>query len=157
MLSDMLHFVETEADCFLRSCKPGHLTASAWVVAKDTRSALMLHHAKLDKWLQPGGHADGEEDLEAVARRELVEETGLDIAATEGFFFDVDIHEIPARGHDAAHFHFDLRFLFLLENQLPFAINHESREARWVQLDKVASLNGSRSIVRMVEKALARM
>ncbi len=72
-----LAFVEGHPDCLLRSCAPGHLTGSAWVVSPDRSQVLLTHHGKLDKWLQLGGHADGDGDLLAVAQREALEESGL--------------------------------------------------------------------------------
>ena len=62
---------------FFRDHLPGHITASSWIIDKDRKSVLLTHHAKLDRWLQPGGHADGQEDVLAVAQREAYEETGL--------------------------------------------------------------------------------
>jgi 8-oxo-dGTP pyrophosphatase MutT (NUDIX family) len=73
----MRALVEARADCFERSCPPGHLTGSAFVLSADRRRVLLVHHRKLDRWLQPGGHADGESDVARVALREAREETGL--------------------------------------------------------------------------------
>src|SRR5438309_2052483 len=75
MTADTIHFVETHEDCLLRSCVPGHLTGSAWIVSPDRARTLLTHHHKLDKWLQLGGHADGQDDLAAVALREAREES----------------------------------------------------------------------------------
>jgi hypothetical protein len=54
-------------DCFERTCRPGHITGSAWVLSPDRQKVLLVHHAKLDRWLQPGGHSDGEIDIPEVA------------------------------------------------------------------------------------------
>ena len=62
---------------FLRRRLDGHFTASAWLVSADGRRALLTHHRKLDRWLQPGGHADGDRDLARAALREAEEEIGL--------------------------------------------------------------------------------
>src|SRR4051812_14873952 len=74
MTVETIAFVEANSDCLLRSCVPGHLTGSAWIVSPDHRKTLLTHHVKLDKWLQLGGHADGDGDLAAVALREAREE-----------------------------------------------------------------------------------
>ena len=93
MTGDTIRFVEEHADCLLRSCEPGHLTGSAWIVSPDRTRTLLTHHLKLDKWLQLGGHADGDGDLLAVAWREAREESGLAgvrvrrVPAPEGSFF----------------------------------------------------------------------
>ena len=94
------------ADCFDRTCRPGHITAAAWILSADRRRSLLTHHRKLDRWLQLGGHADGQWHVEEVALREAREESGLtrfDIVPIDGVLmpFDVDVHEIPAR-YDAA-------------------------------------------------------
>src|SRR5438477_7803624 len=77
MTHDTIAFIEAHGDCLLRSCVPGHLTGSAWIVSPDRTRTLLTHHHKLDKWLQLGGHADGQSDLLAAALREAREESGL--------------------------------------------------------------------------------
>ena len=77
MTAATLDFVRAHPDCLARTCAPGHLTGSAWIVSPDRRRTLLTHHRKLGKWLQLGGHADGDADLLAVALREAREESGL--------------------------------------------------------------------------------
>ena len=140
-------------DCFHRHHLPGHLTGSSWIIDHTKKYVLLTHHAKLNKWLQPGGHADGDENVLSVAMREAEEETGLTNLTVNNDIFDIDIHEIPARGDMPAHDHFDIRFLFYADKNEPLMQNHESNELRWVKLDDVDSLtNGNESIMRMVEK-----
>ena len=113
MAAETIRFVETHEDCLLRSCGPGHLTGSAWIVDVTRTRTLLTHHRKLDKWLQLGGHADGESDLLAAALREAREESGLTrLRAVSPEIFDVDRHWIPPRKTDPGHYHYDLRFLF---------------------------------------------
>src|SRR5882724_8687217 len=91
MTAEIIRFTQAHADCLLRSCAPGHLTGSAWIVSPDRTRTLLTHHHKLDKWLQLGGHADGDGDLLAVALREAREEGGLTRlrpVSTEIFDFD---------------------------------------------------------------------
>ncbi len=59
----MLDLLNQHADCFERSCLPGHFTASCWLLSYDGNSALLTHHVKLQKWLQLGGHCDGDSNL----------------------------------------------------------------------------------------------
>src|ERR1700755_2970053 len=59
-----------QAQPFHRETREGHFTASAWLVSADGERALLMLHRKLGRWLQPGGHADGEADLPGVALRE---------------------------------------------------------------------------------------
>ncbi len=136
-----------------RTHMPGHLTASAWIVARETREVLILHHRKLDKWLQPGGHVDGEEVPEEAALREVREETGLTGLCVEPALFDVDIHEIPAHDGTPEHLHYDLRFLVLLSHSLFPRKNDESHDVRWHPLDRIEELTTEESIRRMVRKS----
>lgn len=141
--------------CFSRSLRTGHITASAWIIDKEVTAALLVHHRKLNRWLQPGGHADGDENVEAVAHREAIEETGLSsIRLANKRIFDLDIHMIPAHGSVLAHFHYDIRFLFVADKLLPVTTSHESHDVKWFEFDQIAGItNGSRSIERMVQKS----
>lgn len=153
MTADTIRFVETHADCLLRSCVPGHLTGSAWIVNTDRTRTLLTHHHKLDKWLQLGGHADGEVDLLAVAMREAQEESGLTrLRAVSAVPFDVDRHLIPARKTEPEHFHYDLRFMIEADEAEPLVISNESKDLAWVDVARVTSLNAEESMARMVRK-----
>jgi 8-oxo-dGTP pyrophosphatase MutT (NUDIX family) len=156
MARDIIAFVEAHEDCLLRSCVPGHLTGSAWIVSPDRRRTLLTHHHKLDKWLQLGGHADGQADLLAVALREAQEESGLTrLRVVSREIFDVDRHWIPPRKSDPGHYHYDLRFLLEADPAEPLAISSESKDLAWVELERVATLNPEESMARMVRKIFA--
>ena len=141
-------------NCFERSLLHAHFTASAWVVDESFEQALLTHHAKLDKWLQLGGHADGVEDLMEVAKKELGEESGLtQVKLHSNAIFDIDIHTIPERKGVPQHDHYDVRFLFVADQEEKIVFNHESKEVTWVPLASIPSLcNGNDSIVRMIQK-----
>lgn len=152
-----LAFVAAEPDCLLRTCAPGHLTGSAWIVSLDRRRVLLTHHRKLDKWLQLGGHADGDGDLLAVAQREAGEESGLSaVRAVMPEIFDLDRHWIPPRRTDPGHYHYDLRFLFEADPRATLVVTHESKDLAWVEVDQVAVLNPEESMARMVRKTRGR-
>jgi 8-oxo-dGTP pyrophosphatase MutT (NUDIX family) len=153
MMERLLLFVEEHADCFERTLEQGHVTGSAWIVDHSRTFTLLTRHRKLDKWLQLGGHADGDPDVLRVALREAREESGLEaIEPITEDIFDIDIHEIPARKTTAAHLHYDVRFLLEADWQTPLAISAESRALAWVELDRVAELNPEESVTRMVAK-----
>lgn len=154
-----LAFVTAQPRCFERSLEIGHVTGSAWIVDAAGGRVLLTHHAKLDIWVQPGGHCDGDGDVAAVARREAEEETGLtalDLAAPE--IFDLDIHAIPERGAVARHEHFDVRFAFRLRAGASeaFAVTEESHALAWVPLAALEQYTGERSMLRMRQKWLRR-
>ncbi|MEL7144951.1 MAG: NUDIX hydrolase [Bacteroidota bacterium] len=146
-----------EPFCYERKNLRGHFTGSAWVTNSSRNQVLLLHHAKLDRWLQPGGHADGEKDLLKVAKKELQEETGVeDFLQVNPEIFDIDIHVIPARKNVPEHEHFDVRFHLIVEEHISLKINEESKALRWVALDSVIKLtNYETSFERMVNKTKA--
>lgn len=155
MLSRLRDFVEQYPNCFERSLQIGHVTGSAWIINPEATHTLLTHHAKLDRWLQLGGHADGEGDVLNVALREAREESGLEeITVPSDAIFDVDIHTIPARAGEPVHFHYDVRFLLHADRSTPLQINRESKELAWIPLEKVQELNPEASMARMVAKTL---
>ena len=150
----MLNLLAQEVDCFHRRLLHGHITGSAWIINPVNEQVLLLHHRKLDKWLQPGGHADGEENILQVAEREAREETGLSsIRVLQTGMFDLDIHTIPARGDEPEHYHYDIRYLFTASPEEPLQQNRESKALAWLPLQEVLNRTGnSNSISRMVDK-----
>jgi 8-oxo-dGTP pyrophosphatase MutT (NUDIX family) len=105
-----------EEKCFSRINLSRHITGSAWITDFDREHIVLLHHKKLNKWLQPGGHADGNKDIEHVARKEAMEETGLiNLHLAHPTLFDIDIHTIPAKNNVPEHDHYDIRYWFYTE------------------------------------------
>ena len=144
-------FVDSHPDCFHRSCRVGHVTGSAWLVDMAGDRVLLAHHGKLGRWLQPGGHSDGEPDTLAVALREAREESGLEVRALDDAIFDIDVHRIPARGREPAHFHFDIRFLVQAEHAR-FRVSDESHALAWVPAVGLGALTDDESVLRMARK-----
>ncbi|MGW8122385.1 NUDIX hydrolase [Roseivirga echinicomitans] len=142
-------------DCFERALLTGHITASAWIFNHKRDSILLLHHAKLNKWLQPGGHADGDENVRAVAVKEAEEETGISgfiFATTE--IFDLDIHTIPERNGVPEHEHFDIRFLLVAPERAVPQLNHESTDVKWIHMNNlVERISHEPSLLRMYAKS----
>jgi 8-oxo-dGTP pyrophosphatase MutT (NUDIX family) len=156
--------VHDRAHCFERSCRPGHITAAAWILSADRRRMLLTHHRKLNRWLQLGGHTDGQWHVEEAALREAREESGLqhfEFVRIEGAVmpFDLDVHEIPAR-YDAggrlledAHEHHDIRFLLIAAGDA-LQTSDESHDLRWCTPAEVRELTSEESVLRMLRKAL---
>jgi 8-oxo-dGTP pyrophosphatase MutT (NUDIX family) len=148
----------THENCFLRDCRPGHITASSWIVSHDHERVLLTHHRKLGLWLQLGGHADGDPNPLDVALREAREESGMQdfqrVACGEpGAPFDLDVHQIPAHGHEPAHEHHDLRFLLVAEPGQPLVMSDESNDLRWFATAELPAVLHEASLLRMQEKA----
>ena len=155
-------FAASHADVYHRTHPPGHFTASAWLVSQDGARVLLTHHKKLGRWLQLGGHADGDPDLANVALREAEEESGLSGLSIIPEIFDLDAHEIPARGtlgapnYEPAHIHWDVRFVVLARAE-NFLVSEESLALAWVDIAKLArDASADASLVRMAEKWLQR-
>ena len=149
--------VETRRDCFERSCFPGHVTASAWLLSPDGRRFLLTHHRKLDRWLQLGGHADGDADVAAVALREAREESGLAELrfawAPDGHVpIDLDVHRIPARGSEPAHHHHDVRFVLVAAPGQTILESDESAALEWFEMDALEDVADDDSVLRLGRK-----
>jgi 8-oxo-dGTP pyrophosphatase MutT (NUDIX family) len=133
---------------------PGHFTASGFVASPDGGSLLLIHHGKLGRWLQPGGHFEAvDTSVEDAARREVFEETGVGPLTRIGSaLVRIDAHLIPTRGSEPAHTHFDLGVGFQAANAAIGPID-EVLDARWVPFDELgayevdgALLGGARSL-----------
>ena len=153
MLNEMILFVGQHEDCFLRSNLKGQVTGSAWILDYDHQHVLLVHHAKLDKWLQPGGHTDGNANVFEVALKEAKEETGLQSLVSFGEeIFDIDVHTIPTHKDVPEHKHFDIRYIFEADIREKPQINEESKDCKWIALEEVKNFNNEASVLRMIEK-----
>ena len=157
-LGRIVRFVAGEHDPFDRRNPRAHLTGSAFVISADGGRVLLLHHRKLGRWLQPGGHADpGESSGEGVALREAREETGIEGLALHPRAprpLDVDVHEIPARGGEPAHQHLDLRYLVVAPDEAAlFPSAREARVTRWFTWAELSALDLDPGLVRGLQKA----
>jgi 8-oxo-dGTP pyrophosphatase MutT (NUDIX family) len=146
----MLDLIERHPrDAHRRTLLEGHLTASALVVDAEFERALLTHHRKLGRWLQLGGHCDGDANLAHVALRECFEESGIDELAVVPSPLDLDIHEIPARGSEPAHLHYDTRFLVVAPRGAQFRVSDESHALAWVRASEIDALSTDESVRRL--------
>ncbi len=138
---------------FERTNAGGHITASAWIVDPPRTHVVLLDHRKLGRWLQLGGHVDGDVDVRCAALREAREESGLrSLHALGETIYDVDVHRIPARGCEVEHDHYDLRFALEADPREPLVRNDEAHDLRWIALIDIEQYAIDDSVRRLVRK-----
>jgi 8-oxo-dGTP pyrophosphatase MutT (NUDIX family) len=148
---------EIDSEPFTRGRLAGHFTGSAWLVDRTGTRVLLTHHRKLDRWLQLGGHADGDPDLSNVALKEAEEESGLSGLTLELGIFDLDRHWIPARADVPAHWHYDVRYVVRAGDHEAFTVSEESLDLAWREIGElVAGPASDESVERMSRKWLER-
>jgi 8-oxo-dGTP pyrophosphatase MutT (NUDIX family) len=154
MRARVVAFIERDGmRAFDRANTSGHVTASAWIVDPSRDAAVLLHHRKLERWLQLGGHVDGDPDVRLAAQREAREESGLRTlrALGEGIY-DIDVHRVPARGAEPEHDHYDLRLAFEADPRESLVRNDESHDVRWIPLTQLEDYAIDESVRRLVRK-----
>ena len=154
-LADTLDLLTSSARPFARDqFDPGHVTASCFIVDEQRATLLLHHHQRLDRWLQMGGHVEGEESTAEAALREGAEESGLrDLRLVVDAIFDVDVHYTPAGRGEPAHRHFDVRYLARTSTSFSIAIARtESNDLAWVPLDRAEALMGEEASLRVIRK-----
>jgi len=154
MCARMAAFLERYGPAaFERSLRPGHVTASAWIVDPERTQAVLLHHRKLGRWLQLGGHVDGDPDVRRAAVREAREESGLrTLRLVTEDIYDIDVHRIPARAGEPEHDHYDVRFALEADPREPLVANEESHDVRWIALAELDRYAIDDSVRRLAAK-----
>jgi 8-oxo-dGTP pyrophosphatase MutT (NUDIX family) len=128
----ILKFLASCKDPFSRKSLEGHVTASGFLVNNDKSKFLLMHHRKLKKWVQPGGHCDGDADVLAIAIKETKEESGIvSIKPISCQIYDIEVYWFPANLNEKGHYHYDITFLLgTVDNDLLIK-NIEANALRW--------------------------
>lgn len=148
-----LDFVLQHDNPFDRTISEGHVTASALILSEDAQRLLLIYHDKLDRWLQPGGHAEsGEYRGLDIAIREAQEETGIEHLVPIVGLIDIDVHQIPS-GKEPAHPHYDLRYTFCATNERHNMNTQEVRDCQWVNFNDLECYDLCPALTRAAEKA----
>ena len=146
------------ANPYVRERLAGHFTASCWLVDRSGDRALLTHHRKLGMWLQLGGHADGERDLQVVALKEAEEESGLSGLSIAAGIFDLDRHWIPEHKGVPAHWHYDVRYVVHAGEDEAYTVSEESHDLAWRTIaDLAVEVGIDASVQRMARKWLVRL
>ncbi|MFT4512107.1 MAG: 8-oxo-dGTP pyrophosphatase MutT (NUDIX family) [Planctomycetota bacterium] len=160
LVDRFLTFANDHEHCLLRTCGPGHITSSAWILSPTGDAALLTHHKKLGRWLQLGGHVDGESQIEQACLREAQEESGMQAFTFVPWFegelvpIDLDVHEIPARKNEPLHEHWDVRFLLRADAGQTLVMSDESNQLQWAPVGSLAEFTGEESVLRLHRKAI---
>lgn len=153
---DFLALLADTHNPFVRDRLDGHFTGGVWLVSADGQRLLMTHHRKLGRWLQLGGHADGDTDMARVTLKEAEEESGLSGLEIEaGQIFDLDRHWIPERKDVPGHWHYDVRYVVHARGGEDFVVSEESLDLGWREIAPMAD-DSDESLARMARKWLAR-
>jgi len=155
VVEDFLELLADSRNPFLRERLEGHFTGGAWLVSADGRRTLLTHHRKLARWLQLGGHADGDTDMGQVALKEAEEESGLpDLQLDDTAIFDLDRHWIPERKDVPGHWHYDVRYVIRAGADERYVVSEESLDLAWREIAPIAD-EPDESLSRMARKWLA--
>jgi len=153
MVEKTIKYLEGTDDYLGKVNPDGHITGSAWIVNKSKDKTLLTHHLKLNIWVQLGGHTELDESVFDSAYREGIEESGLEeLNKIDVSIFDVDVHKIPERKGVKAHYHYDIRYIFEADDEIPLIISDESHDLAWVPFNEIKKYTTERSVIRMVEK-----
>ena len=141
--AQMLAFLHSGAELITRNNPVAHLTASAWVVSPDRKQVIMVYHNLYKSWSWMGGHADGDWDLLGVAKKEVMEECGLQeltVASPEIFSLEI----LSVAGHEkkgqylSSHLHLNVTYLFEADPALPLRIKpDENSGVAWVAVEDI--------------------
>jgi 8-oxo-dGTP pyrophosphatase MutT (NUDIX family) len=157
MVDAFIALLAVDDDPFIRKRLASHFTASAWLVSSDGQRVLLTHHRKLGRWLQLGGHADGDCDLARAALKEAEEESGLPGLKIDRTLFDLDRHWIPEHKGVPAHWHYDVRYVVSAGDSEEFVVSDESHDLAWRGIEAIAAdPQSDDSLRRMAHKWLQR-
>ncbi len=130
------------SNVLLRDNEIAHITSSGFIINKALNKVLMVHHNIRNTWAWTGGHADGNEDLLYVARKEAAEETGIsNVTPLTERIASIDI--LPVYGHMKkakyvnAHLHLSIAYILIADENDEIRIcADENSGVEWFSLER---------------------
>lgn len=153
-VKSILDFISSTDNAYSRSNLDGHITGSAFLLSSDLNRILLTHQKASGRWLQFGGHSDGDANTLRVAVRETIEESGIkNFMLLTKEIFDVDVHSVPFRAskNEPEHFHYDIRFVFTTEQE-SFIISDESNDLKWFTFEEYRATMHREENIRFIKK-----
>lgn len=154
LYTDFYNFINSAKNPFSRDEKIGHVTGSCWIIDNTYTKTLLTNHKKLNLWIPPGGHSEGETNPLKIALREGIEETGLDLKPLSDLPFYLDIHTIPRYKNTPKHYHYDFTYLFTPVSSMNYTVSEESHDLKWIDLKSIINGGFENNIVYMANKTL---
>lgn len=159
----ILNCINTFNNILTRDNEVAHITSSAFVINKRKDKVLMVHHNIYNSWSWTGGHADGEEDLLAVAIREVKEETGVEnIQPVISDIFSLDILTVVGhikRGkYVAPHLHLSVAYLAEADEKELVAIKEdENSGVKWIPIKEVNTHSNEPHMQKVYDKLIRKI
>ena len=162
--SELLKYLENNDDNDILDWNndDGHMVAGGYIINKENKSILAIYHKDMQKYTFPGGHIESSDSnpLEA-AKREIYEETNLNdliqvIYVNELTPFDIDTHIIEYKGRKdiPKHYHYDFKYLFIVNNQKEISVDkNEATNYKWIKLDELNDYINNKTLVsKLIDK-----
>lgn len=137
----------------------GHIAGSAIILSPDLSRVLLIYHPTFGRWQQPGGHWEPEEEGPWVAaRREAIEETGVNIKrmiALPDYRVPVQInsHKVPTTPpkNEPEHYHHDFRYGFIAASEDLKLEDKVIKQAKWQRISKLDDPLLAQAVERVVQ------
>ena len=151
-------------DVLTRDNEYVHFTSSGFVVNKNRDKVLMIYHNIYNSWAWTGGHADGEDDLLSVAKREVEEETSVKVTSVllDGKIASLDT--LPVLGHFKrgkyvnSHIHISVAYIFEADDTDSIRIKEdENSNVAWQPIDEILNLTTEAHMKPVYKKLIQRV
>ena len=159
----ILNCIDRFEDVLTRNNEIAHITSSSFIVNKNRDKVLMVHHNIYNSWSWTGGHADGEEDLLAVAIREAQEETGvIKVFPVNSEIISLDVlHVVPhiKKGkYISAHLHLSVTYLLQADEQETLVIKEdENSGVKWIPIDEINNYSNEPHMQKVYGKLIEKI